>query len=598
MPKYMVNVDAKLHAGVPPSGYEDKKIYVELADGSTYEVANKVTAVAGIPYLDGRPAKDAPFWIEYTATSFEPTTASYPEPGGSFTKDEIKASGLSGDYAVIFRSTEYLINTDTEAVRIVEDPIGDETGCLSEEAIALLNTLSAATTGIVNSTSSEKLSDQLRIDEAKAQLAKFESQLRDAENGLLEDVVDGGIAFGLAFAAGMAKGIATSTAVTFLPAVGFTVATVGGISLGVAGLATYLSKEKTTFKEDVSAASTAFSEFANIYKDIEAAGSKIVEKFGSIVSKINSGVIVKDIALGIYEVYELRQAVEEMEAKVNELSAKSAELSPMVNKIRSDIYASTDCEESLSSVGTGDGIGVFATISNALRGFEAALNGDIGLPTAGPNIADLQLPEALNAGLLVTPPEQSEYFDTGGDRNVSMTSPLDKYNINLTSASVTVDKNPGATFVKSEDGFKILWGVDRIGFQDGTFALDVGEGQNAGSAYRLYQAAFSREPDIGGLKNWVTHVDQGMSLEDAAGHFINSSEFSDKYGSDLSNSEFVDQLYLNVLGRPAEAEGRTAWLNALDSGHQSRNTVLASFSESVENITNVEPSIMDGIWLG
>jgi hypothetical protein len=54
-----------------------------------------------------------------------------------------------------------------------------------------------------------------------------------------------------------------------------------------------------------------------------------------------------------------------------------------------------------------------------------------------------------------------------------------------------------------------------------------------------------------------------------------------KYGA-LTNQQFVTQIYTDVLGRPADADGVKYWTARLDSGARTRGTVMVGFSESSE----------------
>ncbi|MQA42453.1 DUF4214 domain-containing protein [Rugamonas aquatica] len=132
----------------------------------------------------------------------------------------------------------------------------------------------------------------------------------------------------------------------------------------------------------------------------------------------------------------------------------------------------------------------------------------------------------------------------------------------------------------STGGTNILDGVERLLFDDKSIALDVdGVG---GKAYRLYQAAFNRAPDESGLGYWIANMDKGLSLHDTAGYFLASEEFGRRYGANLSNEDFVTQLYSNVLHRAPDAEGYAYWLHDLQIGVPRAN-LLVNFSESPEN---------------
>jgi hypothetical protein len=143
------------------------------------------------------------------------------------------------------------------------------------------------------------------------------------------------------------------------------------------------------------------------------------------------------------------------------------------------------------------------------------------------------------------------------------------------------------------NGHDALLNVERIAFSDVTVALDI-DGA-AGKAYRLYQAAFDRVPDQGGLGFWIHALDKGITLDQVAAAFTTSKEFVDLYGAQSSNAQFVDLLYKNVLHRAPEGGGYDFWLDALANKHVPHEVVLDYFSESPENQAQVIGSIQDGI---
>jgi hypothetical protein len=98
---------------------------------------------------------------------------------------------------------------------------------------------------------------------------------------------------------------------------------------------------------------------------------------------------------------------------------------------------------------------------------------------------------------------------------------------------------------------------------------------------RLYDAAFDRLPDGGGLLNWIEYVKGGRSLSEVAHGFLVSAEFQAKAGN-LNDPEFVERLYQIVLDRPSDAQGKEHWLGELSRG-MSRADLLLIFSESHEH---------------
>ncbi len=175
------------------------------------------------------------------------------------------------------------------------------------------------------------------------------------------------------------------------------------------------------------------------------------------------------------------------------------------------------------------------------------------------------------------------------------------YQITKTATGYTVNEQgifyPAVCGGSTGGGIDTLVNVERLQFSDGTLALDVGAGEVAGQAYRLYKAAFSRAPDNDGLKYWIGVMDSGSTIQQVANGFIDSPEFSSIYGINPANAVLVTMFYQNVLGREPEEAGYNYWLWQLDAGLTPRNEVLAAFSESPENQVKVVGLIQDGIWL-
>jgi hypothetical protein len=99
---------------------------------------------------------------------------------------------------------------------------------------------------------------------------------------------------------------------------------------------------------------------------------------------------------------------------------------------------------------------------------------------------------------------------------------------------------------------------------------------------RLYRAYFLRLPDPAGLSFWIARRRAGWSLTRVADHFATSTEFVTRFGS-VGSGAFVDLVYDQVLGRPADPAGRAFWIRELESGRRSRGQVMVGFSESSEH---------------
>lgn len=138
-----------------------------------------------------------------------------------------------------------------------------------------------------------------------------------------------------------------------------------------------------------------------------------------------------------------------------------------------------------------------------------------------------------------------------------------------------------------------LVGIERILFSESADGIALDINGIGGQAYRLYQAAFNRTPDKGGVGFWMSAMEKGFTLKQVAEQFISSAEFKSLYGDKPSDAEFVNLLYQNVLHRAGEAGGVNFWLGVLANGLD-RAEVLASFSESPENQSNTLVVIGDG----
>lgn len=117
-------------------------------------------------------------------------------------------------------------------------------------------------------------------------------------------------------------------------------------------------------------------------------------------------------------------------------------------------------------------------------------------------------------------------------------------------------------------------------------------GDTAGQVYRLYQATLDRAPDAGGYNGWAKILSEGsQSLTDVAAGFVNSAEFRSVY-ENLTDADFVELLYQNVLNRAADAGGLQGWLDVMDGG-LARAGVVTGFSESGEfrNNTTAEAAV-------
>jgi hypothetical protein len=201
--------------------------------------------------------------------------------------------------------------------------------------------------------------------------------------------------------------------------------------------------------------------------------------------------------------------------------------------------------------------------------------------------------------------ERSVLVDGGaGDDTILVQFGEDYASHSLTAADgalqyVETNSSGGSSSIALKNFEKFVF-IDSNGFspaveQTLAVSLDTEGATSAGAGYRLYKAAFDRTPDEEGLGYWINELDQGYALHEVANSFVISQEFKNLYGADLDNSGFITALYNNVLDRDPDQGGLDYWINDMGNNGMSRADVLASFSESAENIANTDPLIELGV---
>ena len=165
----------------------------------------------------------------------------------------------------------------------------------------------------------------------------------------------------------------------------------------------------------------------------------------------------------------------------------------------------------------------------------------------------------------------------------------------LNHGLIRVDKQGG--------GSDMLFGIERIDLNDGDFVYDI-HSPNLGFGYRVYRAAFGRDPDEGGLRFWVSELDLydqwGWSDDQKQNHvasaFYNSEEFRLLYGDNVSDDDYIEAMYVNVLRRSSDEGGHAYWVSRLQSD-VTREDMLIYFAQSEENRVANSANLDDGVWV-
>ena len=100
-----------------------------------------------------------------------------------------------------------------------------------------------------------------------------------------------------------------------------------------------------------------------------------------------------------------------------------------------------------------------------------------------------------------------------------------------------------------------------------------------GFVNRLYENILGRKADKAGFDSWVKVLTEGTEGgSETVANFVFSREYESK---NVSDEEFVRNLYRTILDRDPDAAGLEAWISKLQEG-MTRRYVVAGFTNSPE----------------
>ncbi len=141
---------------------------------------------------------------------------------------------------------------------------------------------------------------------------------------------------------------------------------------------------------------------------------------------------------------------------------------------------------------------------------------------------------------------------------------------------------------------QMISGLGTIMATDGQIATGL-DTTYADTAYGLYQAALGGRPaNAEGLQYWANAIKQGMPLQAVAESFMQAST---ALSGQMTDTQFLDQMYHNLIGQSGAADGMAYWANAMTHG-LSRDVVLLSFANAADSMaTAAGHAGATGYWL-
>ena len=168
-----------------------------------------------------------------------------------------------------------------------------------------------------------------------------------------------------------------------------------------------------------------------------------------------------------------------------------------------------------------------------------------------------------------------DFFDGGlGLDTVVYSGPQERYTINKTGNRYVVSEPTGS------DDTDYLSNIERLQFSNGKVALDVENG-NAGEAAKLIGAllgpTYVKDKALTGIV--INLLDQKYSSDTIANLGLATPMYLSMAGSG-SNTDFVKQVFNNVVGRPPNPSESSTYVNMLEAGtSQSALALMAAHTD-------------------
>ena len=168
-----------------------------------------------------------------------------------------------------------------------------------------------------------------------------------------------------------------------------------------------------------------------------------------------------------------------------------------------------------------------------------------------------------------------DFFDGGlGQDTVVYSGPQERYTINKSGNRYVVSEPTGS------DDTDYLVNIERLQFANGKVALDVENG-NAGEAAKLIGAllgpTYVKDKALAGIV--INLLDQKYTSDTIANLGLATPMYLSMAGSS-SNTDFVKQVFTNVVGRPPTPSESSTYVNMLDAGtSQSALALMAAHTD-------------------
>ena len=161
------------------------------------------------------------------------------------------------------------------------------------------------------------------------------------------------------------------------------------------------------------------------------------------------------------------------------------------------------------------------------------------------------------------------------------------YALALTAGAGTVSGGP-------EGGTDTLTSVENLQFLDGTLTFDTGS--TAAQIVRLYDSFLGRAPDAAGFEGYLRFFAAGHTFQDMANNAAASPEFANATAA-LNDTQYITYVYEHSLHREPDPGGLQNYLNALHDGSLTRTSMIVQAAESPEHVALTAGVVGQGLWI-
>ena len=190
----------------------------------------------------------------------------------------------------------------------------------------------------------------------------------------------------------------------------------------------------------------------------------------------------------------------------------------------------------------------------------------------------------------------------GNDVLIAVRQPQAQAESTILVRDVAHEFDPDVDIVYADSPVNTTIEIESFDLPDGyaVFAIDT---PNADLTCQFYHAAFGRASDEAGLRFWADVLDDldqrgwsdAQKHDYLAGQFSRSDEFVSLYGSNPSNMDYVEAMYVNALGWQPDQAGFDFWVDAMDRG-MTQEDVLVAFALSDDSFHHKMTGFDEGLW--